>query len=176
LYSVSGTARSDIRTDAADFALGNGAGAVDFETDFWLRLDGSVDNGGWGNTVMSWRPDVATGPYLIIGGSGTDNTGVIRFSGSTGFVQGATTLSLNTDYHILLNRYGGFLRIYLNGVLDGSGTCTTTSSPVTTPFALAGGYYVQSRLRGYLEEFRFVRDAPERTSNFTPPVSAYTYP
>lgn len=174
LKSVAGAARSDLRTASSDFLLGSGASQANVEFDFWLRLD-SVNNGGWGNYLVCWRPDIASGPQFSAGGTGA-NASKLYFEGSSGAVFGSTTLATATNYHVLVNLYGGLMRIFLNGVLDGSGAMTATGSPSTTDFCLAGGYYTQARLAGYMNEFRFVGNAPERTANFTPPASPYTYP
>jgi hypothetical protein len=166
-----GTGQCDLRpVDPTPFLLGFGPDAVDFETDMWIRRTSSTS---WSEYIMSWQPSVAAGPYLSIGGTNSTYVGKVRFSGTTGSVTGTTVLALNQWYHVLVNRYGGLMRIFIDGVLDASGTMTTTNS---NQFCLFGSYYSQGRLRAYVDEFRFVREPLERSANFTPPILAYTYP
>lgn len=161
-------------TDSTDFNLGE-AGEVNFEMDIWFYLV-DANGGGWGNPICTWRPDVATGPSLAIGGAPTSNTGKIMFEGTSDSLISTTAPTLNTWHHLLINRHDGWMRMFLDGVKDAEGTVVGTASPTTTPFALAGSYYGGSVFRGWLDEFRFVIGAPERTEDFTPPVAPYTYP
>lgn len=54
-------------------------------------------------------------------------------------VVGATTLDLNTWYHIAATWDGSDIKIYVNGVLDGSEPCTGNFVTNSDPFKIGGG-------------------------------------
>ncbi len=168
-----------ITTDGAPFALNVMSDPfqppIDFEMDLWFYL-GDSDGGGWGNTICTWRPDVATGPFLVIGGSTTGNTGKIHFASGTEDLISATSPTLNVWHHLLINRHGSVMKMFLDGIEDVSGTVVSTGTSPAIPFAIGGGYYTLSVFRGYIDEFRFSINTPERISNFTPPIAPYVYP
>ncbi len=90
----------------------------------------------------------------------------------------SSTLSVNTWYHIALVRSGtgaNCLKIYVNGVNNGSATITSTvgdaSNIITIGSGTSGGY---DRTNGFISNVRFVKGTALYTSNFTPPTSRLT--
>jgi hypothetical protein len=87
----------------------------------------------------------------------------------------SSTLSENTWYHIALVRSGTSVKIYVNGVNNGSATITSTvgnaNNIVTIGSGTSGG---NDRTNGFISNVRFVKGTAVYTSNFTPPASRLT--
>jgi hypothetical protein len=158
--------------DSADFAFGSG----DFVVDFWVRrnatgalqyLCGQIDN-------------------ALLASSGSfharfdadDKITFTVFSSSTPYA--ATTTNTYTDtssfYHIALVRDGNTLRIFVNGVADGTADVTGVSlndSSAALSFG-RGGNYTGNTLNGWLDEIRVSKGTNRGwTANFIPPGAPY---
>ncbi len=87
----------------------------------------------------------------------------------------SSTLSENTWYHIALVRSGTSVKIYVNGVNNGSATITSTvgnaNNIVTIGSGTSGG---NDRTNGFISNVRFVKGVAVYISNFTPPTSRLT--
>jgi len=60
-------------------------------------------------------------------------------TGSLEVVNGSTSLSLNTWYHIAMTYDGNFLKVYLNGVQDASSAVTGSIITTAQPVRIGGG-------------------------------------
>jgi hypothetical protein len=88
-------------------------------------------------------------------------------------VNGTTTLTTGTWYHIALTRASGSVRIFLNGVLEAGPT--TVSGSIDGQFLCVGGYYNTVYLwNGYIDELRITKGVARYTSNFTPRSRAFS--
>lgn len=144
-----------VANNKPDFSFGTG----DFTIDFRLRVS-ALPSTNDANLFQLTNGGSIGVLYLRLSG------GNLRWAGSSN-VDGATTLSINTWYHVAITRASGTLRIFLDGVIDGTGTDTTDHVPgLTTVFGF--------RLDGWLDEYRIVSGAAIWTSGFTPPSAAYT--
>ncbi|MHA8094579.1 LamG-like jellyroll fold domain-containing protein [Aquirufa lenticrescens] len=106
------------------------------------------------------------------------DNGVLRVVGNfsnEGYVEiYSSTLSANTWYHIALVRSGTSVKIYVNGVNNGSATITSSiGSPLAT-YTIGGGSGGNDRFNGFISNVRFVKGTALYTSNFTPPTSRLT--
>ena len=87
----------------------------------------------------------------------------------------SSTLSINTWYHIALVRSGTSVKIYVNGVNNGSATITSTIGDATKINTIgAGDAAGNDRFNGFISNVRFVKGVAVYTSNFTPPTSRLT--
>ena len=85
------------------------------------------------------------------------------------------TISLNTWHHVALTRFGTTFTLWLDGVSQQTGTLAgALSDDGTTPLigALSNDNVIP--FVGNLDEFRYSLVA-RYTSNFTPPVAAFTF-
>jgi hypothetical protein len=105
-------------------------------------------------------------------GFGTNASGLATFfywNGSSQFVTGATTIPLRTWTHLAFTYDGSSaMRIYVNGVLDASGTRTGTPLAVSKTLSIAAGnsgYY-----NGYISNVRIVKGTAVYTTAFAPPT------
>ena len=87
----------------------------------------------------------------------------------------SSILSINTWYHIALVRSGSSLKIYVNGVNNGSATITSTIGDATKINTIgAGDAAGNHRFNGFISNVRFVKGVAVYTSNFKPPTSRLT--
>jgi len=98
-------------------------------------------------------------------------------SGSWGLnLESNTVLSTNEWYHLaFVLTAGGMASIYLNGILDSSGTLTSASlsSPTYSLKIGALGNGASLFFNGYIDDFRITKGVARYTSNFTPPTAPF---
>jgi hypothetical protein len=118
--------------------------------------NGSTNNFGFGVIGTS---GVAK-PYMFVGSGPVETTC-------------ATSLSLNTWYHLAMVRSGSTVTYYLNGVSDG--TMTTSFSQGTTAVTIGARYTGATEyVNGYLSNVRVVNGTAVYTGTFTPPTTPLT--
>jgi hypothetical protein len=137
-------------------------------------------------TVEAWIYQKTQSLYatLLEIGSHAFTTGIGFFTGSDGFYvySGAyagtrvNTLSLNVWQHVAYCRSGSIMRMFLNGMLQSSGTLAqnlTTTSNVSIGYPV-GQVPLQNQtiyqFDGYIDDLRITKGVARYTSNFTPPT------
>ena len=107
--------------------------------------------------------------------------GQLRLVGTFGGVYkevNSSILSVNTWYHIALVRSGtgtNCLKIYVNGVNNGSATITSKVGDGTKINTIGSGDAPgNDRFNGFISNVRYVKGTAVYTSNFTPPTSRLT--
>ena len=150
---------------------------------------------GSGNfTVEAWIIKSTSGSGEVFGKTGTvnyaidcatlpgNNLGITLSSdGLTATtISGATTLATNRWYHAAWVRSGTTVNIYLNGVLDGTGTFSGaiysgSNVDVSGIGARPGsGITPDTFFNGYISNLRVVKGTAVYTAAFTPPVASLT--
>jgi hypothetical protein len=87
-----------------------------------------------------------------------------------------TTVENNNWYHLVVERSGATITLYVNGVSEDTydiGTSefiTSTSSYVNIGNVSNGGNLTESELNGYIRDFRYVKGTAVYDGNFTPPT------
>ena len=142
---------------STDFAFGTG----DFTIEVWVYLKSN-------SVGVIYSNEVANSLFLYL------NSGnlVVRNYGTTNLFDLAGP-SLNTWTHIALSRSGTDLRLFFNGVQQGS---TVTNSTNWTQNGTEIGAYnngTQS-LNGYMSNLRVVKGTALYTAAFTPPTKSLT--
>ena len=108
------------------------------------------------------------------------NNGQLRVVGTFGGSYkefNSSFLSMNTWYHIALVRNGlgtNCVKIYVNGVNNGSATITSSIGNPLGIYTIGGGSAGNDRFNGFISNVRFVKGTALYTSNFTPPTSRLT--
>lgn len=136
--------------------------AGDFTIDMWFYP-----------TAYSWGTCLFNGfdgAIILYGAAGASTLNV--YAGGAA-ITGTTSLSLNTWYHVALVRSGSSVKMYINGVQDGS-TWTTSATFTTASIFRFGVNPGGQSTGGYIDEIRVVNGLAAWTANFTPPTSAYT--
>jgi RHS repeat-associated protein len=143
-----------------------------------LNITGSITVEAWFkvNSIGAYQDILARESYGVSGSGGgyelsVTNTGKVRFDtyqGPTSWIPviGTTTINTGVWYHVAGVWDGSYMRIYLNGVLDG--TMITGYGPASGTSSLkigrnSGGTY----FNGLIDEVR-VSNTVLYSSNFTP--------
>jgi len=139
-------------------------GTGDFTVEFWMYPIASTGDNG---IYDSRTADLSTGGFTI---SLTDAEKIQFFSDSQKIL-GSTTIPLNQWTFIAVTRSGTALKLFVNGVLDGSATNSQNFSDTT--LLIGKGIWASSEYEGYLQDFRLTKGYARYTANFTPPASAF---
>ncbi len=108
------------------------------------------------------------------------SSGVLLYQYSTGFhvyINGSTVFNvthpkLNEWVHVALTRDGTTLRLFLNGVLQGSSTASLGTS--NYPLNVAGDSTGRVGVQGYVSDVRVIKGTAVYTSAFSPPTAPST--
>jgi len=126
-------------------------------------------------TMECWfYPTTLTGNDGIFASSG-QRFGLIRVGdsiywlGSPDVAGSSGTLTVNTWHHIAVSRSGSTLRLFVNGVLGGSGTTTQVNS---SNIWYVGSNQGNENLEGYIDDLRITNGYARYTATFTAPTSA----
>src|SRR5262249_55392538 len=119
-----------------------------------------VERGDWWQNLMS---------YDLLLAEGKIRMDVMQTSGSYITVVGSTVMSLNAWHHIGGVYDGSQMRVYLDGVLDGTAAATMAPGSNTTGLRIGKSsfLYYPNYFNGRIDEVR-VSSAALYTSNFTP--------
>lgn len=164
-----------IRTpDHADFALGSD----DFTIDFWFnctattgsieQLTGQCDSSATNASasfVMQRTAANIIRAYVSVGST------IFEVNGTTQF-----TNLLNTGWHhVAFVRTGDTLRLFIDGIQEGSDTTVTGSvNDSSNQLAVgAAGEVTTNPWTGWIDEFRLSAGVARWTASFTPPTVAY---
>lgn len=154
---------------SSNYVIGSG----DYTIEFFMRREG-VQLAGTNHGIVDLRSSGDTNaPRFAINSSAELN---VRIDGSDRFTTSA--LTNGQWYHVALTRSGGVHRFFLDGVLQGSYSSSTsyTSTDVTL-----GVFYNRKtdtpqefQYNGQLDELRLSVGIARWTSSFSPPTSAYS--
>ena len=106
--------------------------------------------------------------YTLSGGQ------LAAFNSTSIFAQSTGTVPLNQWTHVAITRVGTSVRLFINGVIDG--TATNSDVNVSSGSPLIGrqnGTTVNDWL-GYISDVRIIKGTAAYTSNFLPPMQALT--
>jgi hypothetical protein len=90
-------------------------------------------------------------------------------------VTGSTPVEKEVWTHIALTRQNGYLKIWINGVLDGTSSVSDTKDIVNFQ-GFSTEFYFGQGFNGRMEEIRFSKGIARYTSNFTPRTTEYNTP
>ena len=85
-----------------------------------------------------------------------------------------TTVYNDTWRHIAVVRIGTSLKLFIDGVIEATGSISGPVSNSTTKFSVGrAGEYAGQYYKGYIDELRISKGVARYTSNFTPPAEAF---
>lgn len=123
--------------------------------------------------VRKGSPTYSTGYVLALNASGKLFASIGVTTTDEVFV-GATTVPINTWTHVAVTRSGSTIRLFINGVLDATGTLVGT--PADNTELLYVGRDPSATVRdfnGYIDELRITKGVARYTSNFTVPTASF---
>lgn len=118
--------------------------------------------------------------YTAIGATASKiSFGIYNTSATWVAANSTTTPALNQWYHIVGVRDNTTLRIYINGVQEGTATFSGTPNTHTSAFAIGGSFTNTSNITGYVSNARYCNGATSNTlpytgTSFTVPTSPLT--
>lgn len=145
-----------------------------------MKLYGDFTIEMWVNTenYSTQRPFLGTG---VLGANGSiisqamsmyfNQSGQLCMWSTWGEIFGSTQAAAGSWHHVAICRNAGVMRMFLNGVQQGS-TLPSSVLLAATDFALGATVdvaYHPNKYRGYLAEFRVYHNIGIYTSNFQPP-------
>ena len=113
-------------------------------------------------------------PGILNWSFGFNSAGKVTFfywGGSVILWSGATAASVGAFHHIAASFDGSVMRLFLDGVLDGTFTLTTT--PATTANQLLRIGFGNNSPVGHVDEIRITKGVARYTANFTPPTTPF---
>lgn len=148
-----------------NFVFGSG----DWTVELWVRpasssRQGFATLGNNAGTNIPWEVGInASGKFRAL----------VQTSGGQVIIDGTTTPSANTWYHVAVARYGGTVTLYVNGVAEATGSVSTNALVTETSPVYVGAYNYGFPLTGYIDDLRITKGIARYTSNFTPPTTAF---
>ena len=151
-----------------DFVFGTG----NFTIDFWIRFStvttsrlvtfGSSTNGSIAYFNISMRADLG-------------NIFAVEYL-NVREIAGTTSATTGQWYHVAVTRSGGSLKLFVNGIQEGSTFSSSDDFKLETsdePYigSTHGGTFV---VDGWIDELRIIKGYAAWTVNFVPPTSAYS--
>jgi hypothetical protein len=140
-------------------------GTADFTVELWLNTSVTTISGSNSRTLF-YNDSAANGFQLYMG----TGSGVLAFG--AGVFNGVINVATGTWRHIALTRSGTTMRIFVDGVQDGSATVSTNFAG--TIWTVGGVSAGNGLINGNIANFRFVRGTALYTGNFTVPTIAPT--
>jgi hypothetical protein len=150
-------------------------GSGNFTVEAWIKKSTSGSGEVFGKTgTINYSIDCATLPG--------NNLGITLSSDglTPTTISGSTVLALSRWYHVAWVRSGTTINIYLNGVLDGTGTFSGaifsgSNVDVSGIGARPGsGITPDTFFNGFISNLRVVKGTAVYTAAFTPPVAPLT--
>jgi hypothetical protein len=167
-YSVAFGGTSGFLTSATNAAFTFGTG--DFTVEFWCYPISSTGPGGY-SYLYAQGPNTTAGFGIYFDGS------VFKVWNSSAVISGTTTRSTSNWYHVAVSRSGTSMRLFVNGVQDGS-TATNSSNITTgTTYGANIGRWVEisdaNYLVGNISNLRVIKGTALYTTTFTPPTQLF---
>lgn len=155
----------DYITTSSSSGLAFGTG--DFTIECWVYLAASSD----ANASFFTSTPATTYNGVMMG---KDVIGISGPGGSGGNLTGVT-MPVSTWTHVALTRSGTSMRVFFNGVQQGS--TATNSTNINSTLGTIGSRYVEATgylWTGYISDLRVLKGTALYTTTFTPPTSLLT--
>ena len=138
-----------------------------FTVDFWVYRTGTPG----ASTAVGFdeMSPSTTVNYWSFGLSSSNKATLYWWPGAGHWLAGTTTIPANAWTHLALSVKNGVAQIYVNGVLDASGTISTPGGSMPVTFGGASG----NAFPGMIDDLRVTPGVARFTANFTPPPSTF---
>ena len=151
-----------VSTDAsADFSFPG-----DFTVEFWCKPTHAADYSGY--PALLSVGSYSNGFLIRSGGGGASNASVIV--NNVYMKTGPIIAALNVWNHIALTRQGSTVRLFINGVVSGTMTVTTTINSTAGAVHLFALASPSQYGKGYMDDLRITKGVARYTSGFTVPT------
>jgi hypothetical protein len=155
-----GSVDSLTTNSSSDFAFGTG----DFTIDCWVYKTATEDFETYFDTYSY------SGNGFLCGLWSTASTMSFYSEGGIGWTSaGGTAVALNTWTHLAWVRDGNTLRMFVDGVQQGTATLSS-SDDYTSTYLRIGGRLTDEFIFGYMDEMRVTQGTALWTTTFNPPT------
>jgi hypothetical protein len=140
---------------------------TDYTIDMWVYLN-SLTNANY--CFCHGEATGGDGNFFF----GVTSGGKVQFfywTGSSHTVTGSTTVTLSAWHHIAMTVSGTTIRVFLDGVRDGSATISGSPTELSSPLCV--GVNNSRAVNGYIDELRVSKGVARWTADFTLPTRAY---
>jgi hypothetical protein len=152
--------------NSQNFVFGSG----DWTIELWVR-PGATGRQGFAALQNSAGTNV---PWELGINNGNTFRVLVQTASGQAIVDGSTSVSTNTWYHVAAVRNGSTVTLYVNGISEGTPANISTNSLVSeTSPVYVGTYNYGFVLTGYIDDLRITKGVARYTSNFTAPTSAF---
>jgi hypothetical protein len=141
-------------------------GGSDFTIEAWIRLDALPGAGAYA-PICSHGASTSAGIFFAV-----NEDGALFFSGGAGSLT-AGSVSAATWTHVAVSRQDGTVRLFVGGVLVGTGVLSDWAASVSGFRIGRGRTSSTNYLYGHIDEFRFTHGAARYTSTFTPAAQPF---
>jgi len=137
-------------------------GDGDFTLEFFLKVQSvGVAKGIIGATTPQYFA-------AVLGGSGK-----LYITAPTGGVLLSPVLTVGVWYHFAFTREGGTGRLFMNGILQASGSGFASNITNTTTYIGSYSTTASDSVNGYIDEVRITKGVARYTADFTPPIAPF---
>ena len=158
--------------DSDDWDFGSG----DFTIDAWVRVSASQTDATF---TSQWEQSGNQRSWLFYMGAGKFKF-MSSANGSTADIDMTGTTSINGGswYHVAVTRSGTTCRIFVNGTVDDTDTCSNAIFDSTASLMVGADKPSAPELlfNGHIDDLRITKGLARWTTNFTPPTSAHGAP
>lgn len=149
--------------------VGDGASDFAFNSDFTVEMWIYPTSVSGARMIYDGRPLSTNGAQPIFFLS----DGTMVYQDNSGNFTGSGTVSANQWSHVAMCRSGTTIRLFLNGVLQGSATKSTNITNTTgRPMIGGDGASNSGNWAGFMDEIRVTQGVARYTAAFTPPTAA----
>ena len=159
--------------------------AGDYTIEFWFNIDSLTPSGSdygavlWDGRAANVNADNVFGSIYLFNTSGANNSFAVRYhANGVDKIGSAVIFSVGTWYHLALVRSNGNVKLYVNGIQQGSTYSHSTAMINQTDRPMIGGWGYNASSNDYSVNGKIsnLRMAPVAfyNDNFTPPTSNLT--
>jgi len=151
--------------DSDDFHFDSG----DFTIDAWVRFNAL----GLNPAFFSVGDDADNKIVLMAHDSNKFQFQWAEGGASTILARGTTVAVANTWYHVAMVRSGSNFNLYVNGILEATGSDSGAIPNYGAAATIGDDLYSAYDMNGWIDELRVSKGIARWTSNFTPPQRQY---
>lgn len=140
----------------------------DFTFEFWAYVENAISGGTFAGLVGQKNNTVGTFRLSFLPNTGYFQTLVGNMNSPT------TVCPTGQWFHYAVTRQGSSVRVFVNGILNHTGTSSTIIPiSLTSKLRLGNGGGTTTWLNGYMDTIRFTNGIARYTTNFNPETDTY---
>lgn len=150
-------------------------GTADFAIEMWVRP--VAHTSGYPCLFSNYSSFTTGSLSLFAGHNAADPTKFqVACNGTFPAIQSTTSIAYNAWTHLAVVRVGGILKLYVNGVEEGTFNATgvvLNGSGASVALGASPDYVASTTYDGWMDEFRVTYNSSVYTTTFVPPSAAF---